>query len=131
MPKLQLSPGQALLLLMKKHKDDPAQLEQLKQWYLSGFEPRFDANGAAMTDLPLAFLQMLIDPGLANYNVSFEKHVINNEPSRRYFETHLAYHTMKENLDALDSNQLSKHKDNLKLIFSVIVITYRKVRKTS
>ena len=121
MPKLKISPGQALLLLMKKHKDDPVQLEQLKQWYLSGFEPRYDANGTPLVNLPVAFQHMLADPALANYEVSFEKHVINDEPSRRYFETHLAYNTLKENLDGIDSRHLNMHRLELQRIIPSII----------
>ncbi|MDF1678535.1 MAG: hypothetical protein P1U32_07575 [Legionellaceae bacterium] len=44
MPKLKVSPAQALLILMDAYQNDATQLEQLKQWYLSGFEPIFDEN---------------------------------------------------------------------------------------
>jgi len=123
MPKLKISPSQALLLLITKHENNPAQLEQLKQWYLSGFEPRFDAVGKAHLNLPEAFQNMLLDPLFKNYNISFDANVINNDPSRRYFETHLAYHTLENNLDNLDETKLNAHKRNLLNIIPVIAKT--------
>ncbi|MDF1678537.1 MAG: hypothetical protein P1U32_07585 [Legionellaceae bacterium] len=114
MPKLKISPAQALLVLMDAYQDDTAQFDQLKQWYLSGFEPKFDENGHPQMNLPSAFEALLTDKALEKYDVSFDSSVINEDASRRFFETHLAYHTLEKGLDNLDSSRLERQMLTLK-----------------
>jgi len=80
-PKIVISPGQGLLLLMDIYKNEPEKLIILKQLYLVGAE-----DNASNYDIR----EFLKDDKLAQYQVSFDNQVINDDSSRRYFETHLA-----------------------------------------
>jgi hypothetical protein len=122
MPKLKISPSQALLILIKAYQLEPipikTALEQLKSWYLSGFE----VDDQLQTKLPKAF-QLFISkhPALQKYQVSFDKEVINADASRRFFETQLAFYTLKEKLDSLDIHVLQAHFNALNDSISTIL----------
>lgn len=100
---LKISPGQALLILIDKYRDDVA-ADELKKLYLSGAKSTSDR--ARMDN-------WFKDPALKNYSISFNHKTIDEDPSRRYFETHLAYETLKYNLKDLDSDKLKAHYQEL------------------
>lgn len=79
MGNLTITPGRALLLLMRHYKDDAAKLAELKKAYFVG--SLYDQ------DLLNPFLS---DPVLQDYNITISIHDINNDPTRRYFESHFA-----------------------------------------
>ncbi|MFY7697301.1 MAG: hypothetical protein ACOVQX_00485 [Legionella sp.] len=99
-----ISPGQGLLLLIDHYKNNPAQAEQLRKLYLLGPENNHDK------DTIDAWLQ---DPILSPYRVSLEKKTINEDPTRRYFETHLAYQSLINGLDKVNADHLQTHMNNL------------------
>ena len=76
-----ISPGQGLLLLIDHYKIDQTKVDRLKKLYLSGAETTADAE---------EIKELLKDPVLSSYKVSFEATTINEDATRRYFETHLA-----------------------------------------
>jgi hypothetical protein len=133
---LTISPGQALLIiidevqkqlaLMKKPQTNTAKdvksthtaddihrlevfLEKCKVNYLS----RPYKNGQRIEPDEIHDLIRKGQKYLINFNVSFEPKIINEDASRRYFETHLAYETIKENIDQLDLAKLKKHYETL------------------
>ena len=99
-----ISPGQGLLLLIDHYKDDPTRVDKLKKLYLSGAETSADAE---------EIKTLLKDPVLSSYKVSFEATTINEDPTRRYFETHLAYESLTHGLGKIDHSELKAHVDNL------------------
>ncbi|WP_133129441.1 hypothetical protein [Legionella yabuuchiae] len=101
MPKLIVSPAQALLLLMDKHEKNPEMFTKLKKWYLSGVEP---AQHAEFKELCST-----LSSGRFEYEVSPSRDVINEDPTRRYFETHLAHRTVQHGIDSIDAKKLSDH----------------------
>lgn len=76
------------------------QIDKLKKLYLCG---------AIDDENRLEIANYLKDPILNLYEVSFEPDVIDNDSSRRYFETHLAYETLASQLDKLTLIELEKH----------------------
>lgn len=104
MPKITISPGQALLLLIDHYKDNSPKCQELKRLYLSGAINKADGK---------KINKWLQDKALSAYEVSKDKHTINNDPTRRYFETHLAYETLKESAKTLDRKELQRHFDQI------------------
>lgn len=102
--KIVISPGQGLLLLMDIYKNEPEKLIKLKQLYLSGAE-----DNTSNDDIR----EFLEDDKLTQYHVSFDNQVINNDSSRRYFETHLAYETLILGLKDVDYDKLKNHTQQL------------------
>lgn len=100
MPKITISPGQGLLLLMDHYKADESLQTQLKKLYLSGAVSAEDKE---------AFRRLLSDEILSKYEILFDPKTINDDPTRRYFETHLAYETLKQNLSKIDTDELRSH----------------------
>lgn len=99
-----ISPGQGLLLLIDHYKNDPTKVDRLKKLYLSGAEATADAE---------EIKELLKDPVLSSYKVSFEATTINEDATRRYFETHLAYESLTHGLSKIDHGELKAHADNL------------------
>ena len=112
-----ITPGQGLLLLIQHYQDDFNKVTQLKKLYLRGA-----CDGDSCIDL-CSFL--LEEPLLGDYELVIDEHSINADPSRRYFETHLAYETLQHQLpnmglltlryyyidsSALVNQKISKHK---------------------
>lgn len=94
-----ISPGQGLLLLISHYQTQPDAIDKcdkLKKIYLSG------ARRSVLEAI-------LADPLLKDYIVSYEKKTINEDSSRRYFETHLAYETLKNGLSKLKTEDLRSH----------------------
>ena len=99
-----ISPGQGLLLLMKHYINDLDKMHSLKKLYLSG---------ALDTSEQEKIKNLLKDPVLAEYQISYEPKVINEDPTRRYFETHLSYESLKHGLDKIHIDELTSHTDAL------------------
>lgn len=99
-----ISPGQGLLLLMDHYADDPVRYEQLKKYYLLG--PRHILEHQRI-------VHALQDQILDAYTVEYSPHTITDDPTRRYFETHLAYWSLKYGLDQFDVRALMMHNRNL------------------
>lgn len=89
---IQITPSQALLLLIQHYKHDTAKLSELKRYYLSGAKLEDSKQYMAFCDI------LLNEPLLDSYELVFDEHSINNDPTRRYFETHLAYETIKNQI---------------------------------
>ena len=94
-----ITPGQGLLLLIKHYRDDPIKLRALKSLYINGAN-----NGEHCIELCDALLQ---DPVLKAHDIVIDELSINSDPTRRYFETHLAYHTLKNQLGLLSEDALN------------------------
>lgn len=107
---------QALTLLAKKYKDDQENqviYQQVKHLYLSGV--RTDQDQDLLTAL-------LKDESLKDYEITDRKEDINEDPTRRYFESQLCLETLKNSLDDLDLGLLQR---NFNKIFSNLPITLR------
>lgn len=105
--KLVLAPGQALLLLMDKYekKNDTKTLEELKKLYLSGGDS---------LEAQKRIREFCNDPELLkNYRVDFSPHSINQDSTRRYFETHLAFETQKIVSEQINFDAIQKHFNSL------------------
>ena len=96
--KPKITPGQGLLLLIKYYQDDAAKLNQLKTLYLSGAKD--GERCIALCDA------MLDEPLLDNYDLVIDETSIDSDPSRRYFETHLAYQTLKHQIEYIDIHHI-------------------------
>lgn len=108
-----ISIGQALLILLNtQSKKNPI----IKKIYLTGPEDSKES---------LELERLLKDPILSEYKISKEPKVINEDPSRRYFETHLAYYILQQQLQHLNSDILNEMldfyylyiNDNEKIVF--------------
>jgi hypothetical protein len=112
-----ISPSQALLLLIDHYKKDPEKVAELKKLYLSGVRieqgdnkrRNFEQNAEDL----LKVNQYLADSYLSSYEISMDRKTISNDPTRRYFETHLAYETVKHQIDSVDKELLQKQVDLL------------------
>lgn len=106
---MKLSVGQALLILLDLYQDEP-EFDQLKRLYLSGAK---DTQSLKLIKDYLDANKELINFYLDKYEltraeVAFDAQTINNDDSRRYFETHLAYETLKQSIkrfSLVDINQ--------------------------
>ena len=110
MPNLTISVFQALTLLADhyRHDENSNKLKQIMYMYLTG--PR--------TRLSHDLLQKLLaDPILATYDVCAAKQTINEDPVRRYFESHLSHNTLATSLDDLDIYLLHEY---FNLIFDLM-----------
>lgn len=100
---LEISLGQALLLLIDKYHTNKLLLERLSKIYLLG-----------ITQDDLAELRDLLqDSILAKYKISYTNSTIDNDPTRRYFETHLAFHSLTTTITELKETDLSVLDDAL------------------
>lgn len=89
-----ITPGQGLLLLIQHYQDDADKLRQLKILFLCGA-----SNSQRCIEL-CDFL--LSEPLLRDYDLVIDEESIHADPVRRYFETDLAYKTLKHQLPKLD-----------------------------
>ncbi|STX51592.1 Uncharacterised protein [Legionella busanensis] len=99
-----LSFSQAILLLINCYKNELT-AEKLKKLYLKGITSNED-------------LQYVINLFKRNqfdekYQISTNARVINEDPIRRYFETHLAFETLLIVLDQIDWEDLSTYYEAL------------------
>lgn len=97
----QITPGQGLLLLLQHYQDDPQKQHHLKMLYLCG---------ANTPDRTIDLCTFLIEESFLNqYELVIDEHSINADASRRYFETHLAYETLKQQLPDMHIQALHKY----------------------
>lgn len=99
-----ISPAQALLILIEYYKTDILKVDNLKKLYLSG------ANASNTQEIKT----LLTHPVLLEYHISSDAKTISNDPTRRYFETHLAYQSLVFNLDKISLDDLKNHFNALK-----------------
>ena len=107
MSKQIISPGQALLLLIDRYKQHSTKVAELKEFYLCGVKNRREMR---------RIWELFRDDALLAYDVSFSNKTINDDPTRRYFETHLAYETLKDNLCHISIDDLKAHDKALRNI---------------
>ncbi|MCR9191451.1 MAG: hypothetical protein NXI01_02175 [Gammaproteobacteria bacterium] len=93
-----ITPGQGLLKLIRHYQDEPATVKRLKQLYINGAHD--EDSGWIIWDL------LLNDPLLQDYELAIEDQDISADPTRRYFETHLAEETLKHQLAKVNLAQL-------------------------
>jgi len=104
-----ISVGQALLLLIDQNQNvDDEKTSQLKRLYLEGFKTPADKQ---------LLTEWLNDPILEDYHVSKAPAAINNDASRRYFETHLSINSSHAALEQADLEQLRAHYQSVKDCF--------------
>ncbi|QBR83741.1 hypothetical protein E3983_04845 [Legionella israelensis] len=97
---MKISVSQALLILLDKYKKDKARFKELKSLYLSGAK---DEKSLKLIN------EYLNDDILQKYEVSREPEVINEDSSRRYFETHLAYETLSRKIDGFTAEEIKTY----------------------
>lgn len=95
---------QALTLLAQKYRKNTDMYERIKMLYLSGISNEQDEEQLQL---------LLADEALNPYVISVARHDINEDPVRRYFESHLCHEILKESLDDLDKNLLERHFESL------------------
>ena len=106
--KLCISPAQGLLILLQRAKKDSKKYNSLKKKYLSGAE----------TSQAAQEIQALMQNELSDaYDISYQPQTINKDASRRYFETHLAYETLKKGLSKISIGDLKEHYFNMLDLF--------------
>ncbi|MEO8401403.1 MAG: hypothetical protein ABI597_06335 [Gammaproteobacteria bacterium] len=117
MNRIKISVGQALLIMIDHYKkfgissskiktllhDQLDMLQTIKMLYLSGVE----------TKVHYYLVNNILEDGkelclLDQYRVSTESSIIDNDPTRRYFETHLAYETLLDCVPQLNKEKLSQ-----------------------
>ena len=98
---------QALTLLADKYKNNIDNQDiylNVMSIYLSGIKNKNDQE--VLDDL-------LKDDALKSYIISEDKEDINEDPVRRYFESHLSYETLCHSLDDLDLFKLNDHFESI------------------
>lgn len=103
-----ISPAQALVMLIEKYKAHPNFINHLERVYLTGINSEQDRK---------LFNALKHDTLFKNYHISETPTVINNDPSRRYFETHFSMDTMKSKLETISYDMLQQHYDATKSLF--------------
>ena len=105
-----ISTGQALLILIEHYQKEPSnpglkdKLKKLKQLYFIGLESTKDS---------LYLKELFKENILAHYQISTHPKDINQDASRRYFETHLCYETLIDNIDRIDIRLLEDYLNSL------------------
>lgn len=105
MAKKIISPGQAVLLLIAHYQKQPsnaADVKILTSLYLNGIR---DPKENSLYEQYLASNKKLLQP----YVIKKAPDVINNDPTRRYFETHLAYEILVHDLNEVKTKNLVNH----------------------
>lgn len=109
--KIIISPSQSILLLIAALQRDQKlgisidfDLESLKRLYLAGI----DEDGSQQL-----FDRVKKDERLSAYHISEDSTVINNDPTRRYFETLLAYHTVIHGIPSIELSTLREVNNRL------------------
>ena len=103
-----LSLGEALIIIIdacKKTNTDKSIIKELNQLYLEGIRSKDDRD----------FVEELKEfMASTNYTIKTDPKTINQDPTRRYFETQLSFSLLKINANSLDTKELTEFKDNLK-----------------
>lgn len=93
-----ISVGQAILLLIKRYQDNQLMKRLLSKLYINGI------NTSESLEIVKEQFQQA---GLSEkYEISTEQRVINEDPTRRYFETHLSHETLKTSLNHVELDWL-------------------------
>lgn len=106
-----ISVGQALLILIDENmKITPssAYLSKLKNLYFSGFKTPEDF---------ILLEEIKKDPLLQGYQISTSSDVINEDASRRYFETHLAFESMQYKIKSFPLALAKSHYQTIRNAF--------------
>lgn len=93
-----ITPGQALLKLIEYYKHDSEKSDAYQRLFLTG---AIDAE--RQVNLCNALLDEEI---LRDQEITINEHDISEDPIRRYFETHLAYFTLRDHLNKLSVTEL-------------------------
>lgn len=93
---MQITVGQAILLLIEKYQYSADVRSTLEDLYLNG----------ATSSRQRALQGYLQDSLLNDYEIMQTPDAINQDPSRRYFETHLCFETLQVLLEKIDIKQL-------------------------
>ncbi|USQ13242.1 hypothetical protein J2N86_11165 [Legionella lytica] len=111
MAKKTISPGQAVLLLIDhyKKKSSDKDIKILTTLYLNGL---CNPTDCSILDRYVDNNKSIFRP----YKILAEPSVINNDPTRRYFETHLAYETLMHDTHEVNLNKLIKYVNKLELL---------------
>lgn len=120
--KVTLSVGEGLLLALdacKKVNIDKITLDELNKLYLEGVKTDEDKEFIKSLE------EILVEK---DYIVSSDPKVINDDPTRRYFETNLAYHILQNNAESLSHEKLNEFNKNLKDRFFSLPKVGRKLR---
>jgi hypothetical protein len=128
-----ITPGQALLSLMQKLDYDINRLQKIKNLAANGvidarkFTRLHDLllrnqieqlvklkklyiTGASNPDKCIELCNVLLDHNLFKHKeLAIDEKSISDAPERRYFETHLVYRTLKNNLKNLDASELESY----------------------
>ena len=97
---MEITVFQALTLLAQKYRHNTSLLSMIASIYLSGITSKQDSQ---------KLLFLLKDELLQDYKVMLARHLINSDPVRRYFESHLAHNTLAMSLDDLDLDSMNYH----------------------
>jgi len=106
---IRITPGQALLILIDvygKNPDmaPPITIEKMKRLYLSG----------ANNEEKLSQIRDLYkDPALNGFEITERYSALYKDPTRRYFETHLAYQTQSCHISDLSLEKIRLYAKNL------------------
>ncbi|MBA2650785.1 MAG: hypothetical protein H0U73_00740 [Tatlockia sp.] len=107
---MKISVGQALLILLDKYRHNNDKFIQLKKLYLIG------AKDIESLDL---INRYLMDDSLKKYEISRDPVIINNDGSRRYFETHLSYETIYQKIDKVELKELNNYSESVQKLVPV------------
>ena len=108
---LTLTVNQALLLLIARQPFN-ATRDELKKLFFTGAK-----NEDAKKRLQIH----LQDKTLIGYTVTHDPRTVNEDPVRRYFETHLALETLKDTIQKIKMDDLQKHYHLLHLLAPIIL----------
>lgn len=100
---MDISPFQALIRLAQIYQKDPSNQDKydaICSILLTGIKSQADSD---------FFESLKQDKGLAGYTINDDPETITRDPTRRYFESQLAAHTLASNLDQLDINKLTTY----------------------
>ncbi len=103
-----ISIGESLILIInvvEKEKVDENLLVELKRLYLEG--TKSEEEKKFVRDITQVFLDK-------NFSIKSDPKTISEDPTRRYFETNLAYCILQNNAESLDTSQLERFTQNLK-----------------
>ncbi|WP_298627782.1 ankyrin repeat domain-containing protein [uncultured Legionella sp.] len=103
-----LTPGQSIFLAIKACKEDGVAkeiIDELKSLYLNGVRTSSDKD--TITQIG----QHLNDNH--NFYITTRHEDINNDPIRRYFETHTAYQMLEDSATSLKTEELREFTNNL------------------
>jgi hypothetical protein len=104
MPKIIISPGQGLLLLIQYYnkQNDNDMVDRLKKFYFIGAQ-----NEDEEKEIKKLLNHTLI--AAQGFDISYEMEVITKDPTRRFFETLFVYYTLQNNLHLIETEDLDDY----------------------